>query len=197
MKFLSLPQIVVSDYQPQWAVEFLALKTHLSAALSALVGIVDIEHVGSTAVVGLAAKPVLDIDIVLAENADFEAVAKVLTALGYTHRGDFGIADREVFGRQLATTPSTESGRIWQLHNLYVCAADAPSLRNHKALRDYLRSNSQKAAEYGALKKELARQYQHDIGGYVRQKTAFIIDILRQTGFDEPTLAEIARANGC
>ena len=122
--------IEVVDYDPSWP----ALFEDIAAPLRAVfVGglLTRIEHVGSTSVPGLPAKPIIDIDVVIPSRADLpEAIARLAT-LGYVHQGDLGITSRKSF-RQPEITPR---------HNLYVCAEDSPELRRHLAFRDYLRAH--------------------------------------------------------
>ena len=86
--------LVIADYDPRWPQMFRAERTRILKAIGEW--IVAIEHFGSTAVPGLAAKPVIDIDIVMREG-QLERIASYLAPLGYTHNGDQGIAGREVF----------------------------------------------------------------------------------------------------
>jgi len=175
--------ITVVDYDPSWPAAFERLRTRIWPAVADLA--TAIEHVGSTSVPGLAAKPVIDLDVVLGSGDHVpEAVARLAT-LGYAHRGDLGIAGREAF----EPPPGAPE------HHLYVCPPDSPALANHLALRDHLRGDPQLAAAYGALKQRLARAYAHDIDGYVDGKTAFIVAVLRRAGFAEDALGRIERAN--
>src|SRR5262245_51865013 len=99
---------------------------------------VTIEHVGSTAVPGLAAKPIIDMDVVIRSRSDLPAVITRLATLGYQHQGDLGIPDREAFRPPPGLPP----------HHLYVCLAGCAALRNHITLRDHLRSHPADAATY-------------------------------------------------
>src|SRR5262245_59991111 len=100
--------ITVSDYDPRWPVFFEQRRTTLWPVVQDVA--ITIEHVGSTAVVGLAAKPIIDIDIVIPPEQSIEQVAARLQPLGYTHLGNLGIAGRDAF-RQHNPLPA---------HNLYV-----------------------------------------------------------------------------
>ena len=88
-------RVEVVPYDPAWPVRFEEIRGHLLSILSGQD--VRVEHVGSTSVPGLAAKPIIDIDIVLKVGESFEAVKNALEANGYTHVGDLGINGREVF----------------------------------------------------------------------------------------------------
>jgi GrpB-like predicted nucleotidyltransferase (UPF0157 family) len=144
-----------------------------------------VEHVGSTSVPGLAAKPIIDISVVVSARAQIPAVIERLAALGYVHQGDLGVEGREAFDGP-AGLPA---------HHLYVCRDDSTALANHLALRDYLRSHPETARAYGELKRRLAREFPHDIDRYIEGKTDFIVDILRATGIAASRLDTIARAN--
>jgi GrpB-like predicted nucleotidyltransferase (UPF0157 family) len=158
--------VVIVDYDPRWPGIFDILRARLAAALGALAQ--RIEHVGSTAVPGLAAKPVIDIDVVIASQADLPAVVAALRPLGYEHEGDLGVPGREAF-----TSPPGLPA-----HHLYACAADTPALARHLRLRDILRERPEVAAAYAALKRDLAVRFRHDRPGYTEAKTAFIEQVL-------------------
>lgn len=175
--------IQVVEYDPEWPDQFLQLRDRIwpfvrDAALA-------IEHVGSTAVPGLAAKPVIDLDVVIPLRCDLPLVVTRLGQLGYEHQGDLGIENREAF-----RTPENQPP-----HNLYVCPRESIALRNHIALRDHLRLHPLDVAAYSCLKMELVRQCGSDIGRYVAGKTGFILSILAQYEFPPDCLESIRRAN--
>jgi len=177
-----MSDVVVLDYDLDWPRRFEALRSWIRAAVSDIA--ISIEHVGSTSVPGLAAKPVIDMDVIVA-GSDVAAGITRLAALGYSHRGDLGIPGREAFERP-ADSPE---------HHLYLCPSGSPALANHLAIRDYLRTNPVAAREYGALKKRLARAFPADIDGYIEAKTGFLTGILREVGFPEETVAAIESMN--
>ena len=174
--------ISVVDYDPSWPLQFGALRSDIMKTLRGLD--VSVEHVGSTSVPGLSAKPVLDIDVVVSSREVVPANDRLRT-IGYQHLGDLGIPDREA----LKCTNDSVA------HNLYICPTHSQALTNHLAVRDYLRRNSSAAREYGELKRRLAREHSNDIDGYVEAKSGFILGILREVGFDRTALAEIERMN--
>lgn len=175
-------QITVVDYDPSWPRLFATLSSVVHSAVADIA--ISIEHVGSTAVPGLAAKPVIDIDVVVHEG-DVQAGIARLTTLGYDHLGDRGIPAREAF-RPPPGAP---------FHHLYLCPSTSPALANHLAIRDHLRANPADARAYGDLKKRLALEFADDIDGYVGAKTAFLVAILRKRGFSEDALVDIEGAN--
>lgn len=186
-------KILVDDYSPSWALTFQQLKSIYELHLKGLV--IDIQHVGSTSVPGLAAKPVIDIDLIIDERKNINPIIEKLAMLGYDHQGDLGITDREAFKRKSENTPLDGSLRTWDKHNLYVCPSDSISLKNHLVLRDFLRNNPEKAVEYGELKKRLALENPYNINLYVEGKTPFIIAILKTAGFDYIALDNIVQEN--
>jgi GrpB-like predicted nucleotidyltransferase (UPF0157 family) len=158
--------VIVAPYDPAWPAAFELLRDLIAPALGELAA--GIEHVGSTAVPGLDAKPIVDIDVVIRHADDFGEVARRLTALGYTHIGDLGIVGRDAF-RAAPDLPR---------HHLYVCAAGSAALQAHLTLRDALRADPRLAAAYAALKRELAERYRDDRDSYAEGKTAFITSVL-------------------
>ena len=177
--------IEVVDYDRAWAAQFESLRSLLATALgdSAL----SIEHVGSTAVPGLAAKPIIDIDIVVASSSKVPTVIQRLATLGYLYQGNMGIEDRGAFK---SPTKGDQPA-----HHLYVCTQDSVALKDHLVIRDFLRSNPEAAARYGALKKNLATRFPNRRDQYVDGKTQFLLKILEQSGFSHHVLSAIAEAN--
>ena len=174
--------IEVVDYDPAWPVVFEQLRARVWAAVELCA--ISIEHIGSTSVPGLAAKPIVDITVIVATGGQVPVAIERLAALGYVHQGDLGVEGREAF----------ESPRGLPAHNLYVCPRNSPGLENHLTVRDYLRTHAEAARSYGDLKKRLAGQFRHDIDGYVAGKTDAIIEMLRGSGFPADTLEAIERA---
>ena len=164
--------VQVVPYDPNWPSEFEAVRRELSQALGPLA--LSIEHVGSTSVPGLCAKPILDIDVVM-ENYDvFPQVLDALAKIGYRHEGNLGIPEREAFCY-------TGKDHL-RKHHLYVCPASSPELHRHLTFRDYLRTHPQDAAQYGRVKKTAAKLYPRDIDSYLRYKSACIRQIYTRCG---------------
>ncbi len=158
--------VQVEEYDPEWPEHFRRLRDRIWPCVSDVA--ISIEHVGSTSVPGLAAKPAIDVDIVIPSRNELGVVAMRLAPLGYTHRGNLGIEDRDAF-----------SGPEGQPHHhLYVCPRDSLALRNHITLRDHLRSHPQDVTRYSGLKRQLAEKFSRDIDRYVEGKSAFILSIL-------------------
>jgi GrpB-like predicted nucleotidyltransferase (UPF0157 family) len=164
--------ITIEDYDPLWPENFEMLRSRIAQVLNGLT--TAIEHVGSTAVPGLAAKPIIDIDILLRSATEFPLVCERLGSLGYEHRGDVGVAGREVF-----RTPPCQFA-----HHLYVCPPGSQEYSRHIAFRDYLRSRPEDASAYAALKRNLVHKFAADREAYNQGKTEFVRQILRRASRD-------------
>jgi GrpB-like predicted nucleotidyltransferase (UPF0157 family) len=158
--------VIVIPYDPQWAFEFQKLRAFLLSVCGS--SIVEIHHVGSTSVEGLAAKPILDIDIEIQSRDDFNTVKDKLSSVGYRHEGDLGIPGREAF--KVDTSP-------FMAHHLYVCASDASELKRHLNFRDHLRSHPEDSEAYGQIKLKAAKAHPEDIDAYMEEKNDIIQSI--------------------
>lgn len=172
--------MLLQPYNTEWAAHFNAIKTVLDKALQPLT--IEIEHVGSTAVPQLAAKPIIDIDIVFNEAiTSFTRIQSKLEAVGYNHNGNQGIVDREVFKRK-SFAHHTILDKV--PHHLYVCSTNSKELQKHIAFRNHLRNNNADRETYQALKLSIAEAANQDRKLYAAlkdiQATAFINDILKQ-----------------
>lgn len=153
--------IIVTDYDPTWPDVFACLRDSLAGALGETA--LAIEHVGSTSVPGLTAKPVIDIDVVV-KRSDLPLAISKLQAAGYLHVGDQGIPDREAFKQTSRCHP----------HHLYVCPEDSAELARHIVFRDALRQAPELVREYSKLKRALAQKYRDDRIAYTEAKSEFI-----------------------
>lgn len=171
--------VVLADYDERWPAEFAALRDVYLHALGELA--IAVEHVGSTAIPGMLAKPVIDIDIVIARGVDLSLVVAALARLGYRHNGCQGIPGREAFKRDdYSDVPRDGSGRSWPAHHLYACTADATELHRHLVFRDWLRAHPDEAAAYADLKRKLARVHADDREAYCDAKTEFVETTIRE-----------------
>lgn len=162
-------KVIVLPYQNSWKDDFEKIAQELRATLDKLA--ISIEHVGSTSVEGLAAKPIIDIDVVISSE-DFPAVVKGLAAIGYQHEGNLGIEGRDAF---------TYSGKEHlQSHHLYVCPENSLELKRHLAFRDYLRSHPDAVATYGTIKIKAAQLFPKDIESYMAYKSSVIEEIYKE-----------------
>jgi D-alanyl-D-alanine dipeptidase len=171
-------RVVVGPYDHEWPVQFESIREALLAAVGPLA--VRIEHIGSTSVAGLSAKPILDINLVVENQAAMGAVIAALSEFGYDHQGDLGIAGREAFRVKRDEASKDAPCRGWPRHNLYACVADSLELRRHLAFRDHLRSNSVAAVAYAELKAQLAARHPWDIDLYGEKKRPFVSSVLRE-----------------
>lgn len=164
--------VIVLPYDIQWKTNFEIIKNELLDSIGD--DIISIEHVGSTSVEGLSAKPIIDMDIVIKDFSVFQSVATKLNSIGYIHEGDLGIKDREAF---------TYTGKEHlQLHHLYVCPQNSNELKRHIVFRDFLRSNKSAVVEYGKVKEEAAKLFPQDIDRYIDYKSSCIEKLYRQCG---------------
>lgn len=176
-------RVEVAPYDPAWPGCFEEVRQHLLSLLSEQD--VRVEHVGSTSVPGLAAKPILDIDIVLQNPADFAEAKALLEANGYYHVGDLGITGREAF--KYDHKPQLMS------HHLYVLSANSEELKRHLTFRDWLRSHPQDREAYARVKLAAAKQFPGDIAAYIDAKSDVIFEIYQRCGLYQPqSLPELA-----
>jgi len=161
-------EIVVSDYDPQWPSWFEAVRRPIWPAVADLA--VRVDHIGSTSVPGLAAKPIIDLDIVVASEADVRPVIDRLATIGYRWRGDLGVAGREAF------SPVRDEGL--PPHHLYLVVEHSRAHLDHLLLRDLLLEDAASRERYGALKKRNAELANDDMDFYVAAKAAFVAHLL-------------------
>ena len=165
-------KVIVLPYDEAWKFEFEKIKNEILFAVGDLA--VGIEHVGSTSVEGLAAKPCIDIDLVIKDYSVFPTVVKRLADIGYIHEGDLGIKDREAF-------KYSDKPHLYK-HHLYVCPEYSRELLRHIAFRDFLRKNPEAAKEYARVKREGAKLFPNDIDKYIEHKAPCIERIYQMCG---------------
>lgn len=158
--------IEVVPYSSDWAKQFRVLSDDLRSWLEC-VPVVAIEHVGSTAVRGLFAKPILDVDVIVRREWVGAAIT-ALSAAGYTHQGDLGVIDREAF-----LAPDRNPAR-----HVYVCVENTLHVRNHLAVRNTLRQDPELRDRYAEVKRQLASDVEMDMARYVAGKSAVLQDVL-------------------
>ena len=186
-------KIQILDYDSDWAKQFEILKNALATYLKD--EIIKIEHVGSTSIPGMKAKPIIDLDIIFDNDLVLDKIISKLKKLGYIHLGNLGITGREAFKRKDATTPNFGAKNIWFKHHLYLCKKGSVGLTNHLNLRNYLIENPKKVIEYSNLKQQLANKYPYDMDSYIDGKTDFILDILSKTGMNSNDTRRIEKQN--
>ena len=165
-------RVTVLPYDEAWAEDFLQIKAELESALGELA--IGIEHVGSTSVYGMSAKPCIDIDVIISDYSVLPEAVRRLNSIGYIHEGDLGIKGREAFDY---------SGKEHlRKHHLYVCPKDSEELRRHLTFRDYLRSHPEAAENYSRVKERAAELFPHDIEKYIEYKSSCILEIYKICG---------------
>lgn len=173
----------VVPYSPEWPLLYERIATQLSETLHGI-PLVGIEHVGSTSVPGLAAKPIVDIDIVTRREYVGQAIA-ALAAAGYEHCGNLGLVDREAF-----LSPDESPKR-----NVYLCVDGTLHLRNHLAVRDTLRTSPELRNRYAAVKLGLASDPNLSIERYLASKSAVLQDILAASDLTDEEKRQIYELN--
>lgn len=164
-------KVIVEKYNNRWVNEFQKLKIYFQQILGN--SIISIEHVGSTAVYGLAAKPIIDIDIIIKDYSNFTEVKSKLKKYGYYYEGDLGIKDRHAFRYNKS---------IFMAHHLYVCPKYSKELKRHILFRNYLRSHKKDMKKYAETKLKGASIYPENIEKYMKYKkillTKFIENLI-------------------
>ena len=160
-------KVIVMPYDENWKSAFEAIKVELEQALGNLA--LSIEHVGSTAVEGMSAKPCIDVDVVIPDHSVFDRVVRALSAIGYIHEGDLGIRGREAFDY---------SGKEHLMkHHLYVCPKDSAELHRHLTFRDFLRNDPAAVKKYSSTKETAAQLFPEDIDRYMAYKAPCIEEL--------------------
>ena len=172
--WLTTGTVCVCAYTPEWQRFFQAEATRIQTAIGS--DILDIQHIGSTSVPGLAAKPIVDIGIAVANFEEAARCVQPLVALGYRYLGENGIPRRHYFIRG--------EPRIFNVHMNERQSAD---WRQTIRFRDYLRAHPAVAATYAELKLRLAQQFATDFPAYRAGKDGFIKQVL-QAALADPTL---------
>ena len=175
--------MLLEPYNKEWILYFNQLKSVLLKQVN--VEGLDLEHIGSTAVPGLAAKAIVDMDMVYQKPADFEQIKKDLEQLGYYHNGEQGIAGREVFKRRSGRSAHPVLDGI--SHHLYVCYEKNEELKRHLAFRDALRTYEEERLAYTRLKYKMAKEANQDKKTYAKlkeEKANEFIEMLIRKGLD-------------
>ena len=162
--------VTVENYNSEWPSWFERLSDFLLSGLRQ--NAVRIEHVGSTAVPGMIAKPIIDIDIVI-QKSHFVETKTCLEEIGYSHLGNLGIEGREAFDLVEA-----ELRNRFPPHHLYVCYKESDELHRHIAFREYLRAHPGVADEYSKIKLDLVKRHSGDREKYIRGKDGLVREIL-------------------
>jgi len=166
-------RVIVVSYDSKWNDEFQKIKLYLEKMLKN--SIIEIEHVGSTSIEGLSAKPIIDIDVIIKNYDNFQDVKYCLESLGYYHKGDLGIKDREAFGY--------DEKYEFMTHHLYVCPQDSDELKKHIAFRDYLRTHIKIGRNIVKLNHKLQRGIQQISIVIWKEKVLVLSKFIRKLGY--------------
>ncbi len=155
--------VVAVPFSEEWEGEFARESVRIAEALGARVRAVH--HIGSTAIAGIYAKPVIDVMVEVTDIEEVAAQEPGMVALGYEGLGELGIAGRRYYRKQAGAT---------RTHNVHVFQAGSAQVERHLAFRDYLRAHGDQAQEYSELKRRVAVECENDIERYMDGKDAFI-----------------------
>ena len=165
-------KVTVVPYDRAWESDFAKIRGEIEDTLGEL--ILGVEHVGSTSVPGMSAKPCIDLDVIIGDYSVFGAVTEKLASIGYFHEGDLGIKDREAFGY-------TDKPHL-KKHHLYVCPQDSAELYRHVTFRNFLRDNPEAVRKYSLVKEKAAQLFPDDIDRYIAYKSPCIEELYAQCG---------------
>jgi len=163
------PAIRIVEPDPSWPAAARAEMDLLAAALGPVA--VRLDHVGSTAVPGLAAKPIVDLQLSVASLAPLGAYGDPLARLGYRFVPDPEMPDYHFFGKP-PERPRT--------HHLHVCEAGSEHELRHLAVRDFLRAHRDEAARYAKVKRAVAARHPQDRLGYITGKDRYVAGLERR-----------------
>lgn len=161
-------KISVAESDSSWASEYEKIASEIREAISHIA--VQIEHIGSTSVPGLAAKPIVDVGLLLCDCADFQSLEAAFSSLDLIYRGDKGTEGGHLFIRE--SVPEVRT------HHIHVYFQGAPEWNRYLIFRDRLRASTELREEYGALKRKLAEQYEDDRLAYTAGKTELVQRVL-------------------
>ena len=171
--------VYLESHDPRWAEEFLSESAAITDMLGASIN--AIHHIGSTAIPGIYAKPIIDMLGVTHDLTRLDKCSSKLQSLKYEGLGEFGIAGRRYFRKNSPSGTRT--------HHLHVFEDGSPEITRHLAFRDYLTAHASDARDYEALKLRLAADFPHDSRLYTEGKDQLVIEI------DKRAAAWISKGN--
>ena len=180
-------RVTIRESDPEWGGAY----RRLEGALRGVTGDLTVEHIGSTAISGLAAKPILDVMILFREESEADNIRELLRGIGYVSEGDKGIVGREAFRRTSAATPTCVAGS-WMDHHLYLAGETSEYTRVQRQFRDYLSAHPETAQRYAILKQSLAAAFPLDRDAYTEGKGPFIRAVLAAARIDAEAQMEAA-----
>lgn len=155
-------QVIVTPYQSSWPEAFQQAKEQLETIFGDR--LLEVHHIGSTAVPGLSAKPILDILPVVDSLDGIEAFDAAMEQIGYEAKGEFGMPGRRYYRK----------GGDNRTHHIHLYADGNPEIIRHVVFRDYLRQHPEEVEAYSTIKERLAHQYPEDISAYIAGKDSFV-----------------------
>jgi len=173
-------EIVVIDPDPAWTEWFAAVEAYVWPAVHDVA--LRVEHVGSTSVPGLAAKPIIDTDVVVFSEADVRPAIDRLASIGYRWRGDLGVTGREAF--------HPPEGVVLPRHHLYLVVEDSKAHVDHWLLREVLAADPEARDAYAELKRTNQELAAGDMDVYVAKKAAFVAELLTRARAERGLQAE-------
>jgi len=162
-------RIDVVEHSPKWATLFAAEADRLASVFGSQ--LVAVHHIGSTAIPGIKAKPVIDILVEVRDIGEIESFTESMTALGYRPRGE--CLDNPVPGTPGRFYFSKDTDGV-RSHQVHVCQEGHFDIRDKLLFRDYMTAHPSDARKYSAMKETLAREFRHDTVGYIRGKDEFV-----------------------
>ncbi|MFY7652073.1 MAG: GrpB family protein [Chitinophagaceae bacterium] len=188
---LNPKEIDLQPYNADWKKSF----EQLSAYLNKQIANVTIVHIGSTAIEGMMAKPILDLDIIIPSINEIQPITFQLEQLGYLAKGNQGIEGRFAFKQVTTAVPIHATINYWMPHHLYVCVQNSLALQNHLMFKEALTKNETLKKDYINLKCNLIYNQRVSRKQYAMAKTNFIVSVLRNAGMNEDDLEQIRLAN--
>ena len=161
--------VILKDYNKEWSKLFDKEAKLISSIISNY--LVNIQHIGSTAIPGIVAKPIIDIAIGIDDLSNIKQIITLLEEGGYEYRGEQGIPDRHLF---------VKGNEECRTHHIHVMVNTSYEWKKHILFRDYLKSNPKVAKQYSELKKRLAAKFEFDREKYTNGKEEFILGILEK-----------------
>jgi GrpB-like predicted nucleotidyltransferase (UPF0157 family) len=190
-------KVIIEPHNPAWHVEFKKVQNDLLHILKNI-PILSIEHVGSTSIPGLVAKPVLDIDIVVTSDM-LSDTRTAMVAAGYVDEGEMGVPGRVAFRQpgyqRMKAVIALNENSTEMIRNTYVVVEGSVALKNHRDLKRVLIQDAALREEYGEIKKQLAARELENVDEYCRGKNEILLKILKSAGLNEEELEEVRKAN--
>jgi GrpB-like predicted nucleotidyltransferase (UPF0157 family) len=195
------PAVIVSPYDPKWVDDFALIESEIrgyleAGSISIPETVLSIEHVGSTSIPGLCAKPIIDVDIVARNEEVMDAIATAVAAGGdYAWHRDMGVPGRLLL--RFLDPPKIVDGKPAgkrPARNVYVLTDSCQALRNHLIIRDVLRRDSTLRDQYGIVKMDLVRRGKRKYD-YTEGKTDILLQILETGGMGEADRDEVREIN--